>query len=39
MISKKIDALDAEERRALQYASVEGTEFHSTVTAKLVRCR
>ncbi len=36
MISKKIDALDAEERRALQYASVEGTEFHSTVTAKLL---
>jgi serine/threonine protein kinase/tetratricopeptide (TPR) repeat protein len=36
MISKKIDALDAEERRALQYASVEGTEFISTVTAKLL---
>ena len=36
MISKKIDALDAESRRALQYASVEGTEFHSTVTAKLL---
>ncbi len=36
MISKKIDALDAEGRRALQYASVEGTEFHSTVTAKLL---
>src|SRR5688572_6947983 len=36
MISKKIDALDAEERRSLQYASVEGTEFHSTVTAKLL---
>src|SRR5688500_2501648 len=36
MISKKIDALDAEERRALQYASVEGTEFHSTVTARLL---
>jgi serine/threonine protein kinase/tetratricopeptide (TPR) repeat protein len=36
MISKKIDALDSEERRALQYASVEGTEFHSTVTAKLL---
>lgn len=36
MISKKIDALSAEERRALQYASVEGTEFLSTVTAKLL---
>ncbi len=36
MISKKIDALEAEERRALQYASVEGTEFLSTVTAKLL---
>ncbi|HEY2964405.1 MAG TPA: protein kinase [Pyrinomonadaceae bacterium] len=36
MISKKIDALDAEERRALQYASVEGTEFLSIVTANLL---
>jgi serine/threonine protein kinase/tetratricopeptide (TPR) repeat protein len=36
MISKKIDALEAEERRALQYASIEGTEFLSTVTAKLL---
>src|ERR1044072_2161711 len=36
MISKKIDALDADERRALQYASIEGTEFLSTVTAKLL---
>ncbi|HEV2835275.1 MAG TPA: protein kinase [Pyrinomonadaceae bacterium] len=36
MISKKIDALDDEQRRALQYASVEGTEFLSTVTAKLL---
>jgi serine/threonine protein kinase/tetratricopeptide (TPR) repeat protein len=36
MISKKIDALAAEERRALQYASIEGTEFFSTVTAKLL---
>ena len=36
MISKKIDALSAEERRALQYASVEGTEFLSTVSAKLL---
>jgi len=36
MISKKIDALDAEERRALQYASIEGTEFLSIVTAKLL---
>jgi hypothetical protein len=36
MISKKIDALDPEERRALQYASIEGTEFLSSVTAKLL---
>jgi serine/threonine protein kinase/tetratricopeptide (TPR) repeat protein len=36
MISKKIDALSADERRALQYASVEGTEFLSTVSAKLL---
>jgi serine/threonine protein kinase/tetratricopeptide (TPR) repeat protein len=36
MISKKIDALEPEERRTLQYASVEGTEFLSTVTAKLL---
>jgi tetratricopeptide (TPR) repeat protein/predicted Ser/Thr protein kinase len=36
MISKKIDALEEEERRALQYASVEGTEFLSTVTASLL---
>jgi serine/threonine protein kinase/tetratricopeptide (TPR) repeat protein len=36
MISKKIDALDADERRTMQYASIEGTEFLSTVTAKLL---
>lgn len=36
MISKKIDALDTDERRMLQYASVEGTEFLSSVTAKLL---
>ena len=36
MISKKMDALDPEERRALQYASVEGTEFLSSVTARLL---
>jgi tetratricopeptide (TPR) repeat protein len=36
MISKKIDALETEERRALQYASVEGTEFLATLTAKLL---
>lgn len=36
MISKKFDTLEPEERRALQYASVEGTEFHSTVTAALL---
>ena len=36
MISKKIDALEAEERRTLQYASVEGTEFLSVVAASLL---
>jgi tetratricopeptide (TPR) repeat protein len=36
MISKKIDSLEPEERRALQYASIEGTEFLSSVTAKLL---
>jgi len=33
---QKIDALGEEERRALQYASVEGAEFLSTITAKLL---
>ncbi len=36
MISKKVDSLAAEERRALQYASVEGQEFLSTVVAGLL---
>jgi tetratricopeptide (TPR) repeat protein len=36
MISKKIDTLEEEERRTLQYASVEGTEFLSTVVASLL---
>jgi len=36
MISKKIDALAAEERRTLQYASVEGTEFLSNIVASLL---
>ena len=36
MISKKMDALEPEERRALQYASIEGTEFLSSVVAKLL---
>lgn len=36
MISKKIDTLNEEERRTLQYASVEGTEFLSTVVANLL---
>jgi tetratricopeptide (TPR) repeat protein/tRNA A-37 threonylcarbamoyl transferase component Bud32 len=36
MISKKVDALEAEARRTLQYASVEGQEFHSTVVAALL---
>jgi tetratricopeptide (TPR) repeat protein len=36
MIGKKIDALGDEERRTLQYASVEGTEFSSIVVASLL---
>jgi len=36
MIHKTIYALEEQERRALAYASVEGTEFLSTVVAKLV---
>src|SRR4029079_17512753 len=36
MISKKMYALDPEERRALQFASIEGTEFLSSVVAKLL---
>ena len=36
MISKKIDSLAEEERRVLQYASVEGQEFLSTVVANLL---
>jgi tetratricopeptide (TPR) repeat protein len=36
MIRKKIEALEEEGRRALQYASVEGEEFTSTVLAKLL---
>src|SRR5260370_251987 len=36
MIRKKIEALGAEERRILQFASVEGEEFLSTVLAALL---
>ncbi len=36
MISKKVDALGEEEKRTLQYASVEGQEFLSTVAANLL---
>lgn len=36
MIGKKVDALEPEERRTLQYASVEGTEFLSNVVASLL---
>jgi tetratricopeptide (TPR) repeat protein len=36
MISKKVDSLGEEERRALQYASVEGQDFLSTVVASLL---
>lgn len=36
MIGKKIDALEEGEQRALQYASVEGSEFLSSVVARLL---
>jgi serine/threonine protein kinase/tetratricopeptide (TPR) repeat protein len=36
MIGRKIDALAEEDRRALQYASVEGAEFLSSVVAELL---
>jgi serine/threonine protein kinase/tetratricopeptide (TPR) repeat protein len=36
MIGKKIDALADDDRRTLQYASVEGAEFRSTVVAELL---
>lgn len=36
MIRKKIEALEEDDRRSLQYASVEGREFLSTVVAKLL---
>jgi tetratricopeptide (TPR) repeat protein len=35
MIRKKIDALDENDRRVLQYASVEGEEFTSSIAAGL----
>jgi hypothetical protein len=34
MIRKKVDALEEEDRRTLQHASVEGEEFSSTVLAE-----
>ena len=36
IISKKLDALDDDARRVLQYASVAGEEFLSTVLARLM---
>jgi serine/threonine protein kinase/tetratricopeptide (TPR) repeat protein len=36
MIRKKVEALAEDDRRALQYASIEGEEFLSTVVAKLL---
>ena len=36
LIGKKIDNLSEEDRRTLQYASVEGAEFLSTVVAELL---
>jgi tetratricopeptide (TPR) repeat protein len=38
MIRKKIGALDPSAQRALQYASVQGQEFLSTVVARLLDC-
>jgi len=37
VIRKKIEALDETDRRTLQYASIEGEEFTSTVLARLLR--
>src|SRR3984893_3648654 len=36
MIRKKIEVLEDEDRRALQYASIEGEEFTSTVLAEML---
>src|SRR5262249_44466233 len=36
MIRKKLEMLDEDDRRALQYASVEGEEFTSTVIAAML---
>jgi DNA-binding winged helix-turn-helix (wHTH) protein/tetratricopeptide (TPR) repeat protein len=36
MIGKKLEILDAADRRVLQYASIEGEEFRSTVLAALL---
>jgi serine/threonine protein kinase/tetratricopeptide (TPR) repeat protein len=36
MIRKKVDSLGEDDKRALQYASIEGEEFLSTVVAKLL---
>ena len=36
IIRKKLEALDQEQQRALQYASVEGEEFQSTVLAHVL---
>jgi DNA-binding winged helix-turn-helix (wHTH) protein/tetratricopeptide (TPR) repeat protein len=36
MIRKKIEALDVEDRRALEYASIQGEEFTSAVLAGLL---
>src|SRR5215471_5493307 len=36
MIRKKIDALQPEDRRTLEYASIQGEEFNSAVLARLL---
>jgi len=38
MIVKQLEVLEEEDRRALQYASVEGEEFSSTIVAGLLGC-
>ncbi|HYL35805.1 MAG TPA: protein kinase [Bryobacteraceae bacterium] len=36
MIRRKLEALDVDDRRALQYASIEGEEFTSTIVAGML---
>jgi tetratricopeptide (TPR) repeat protein/predicted Ser/Thr protein kinase len=36
MIERKVDALNEDDKRVLQFASVEGEEFHSTILSDLL---